>query len=81
MIKSQLGEVHLTKPDYRLCEILSISKSDVDISVEAGLRADLTAIINALVQRYGTDKAMNMWTGAVEVYMETLDLRKGDTNK
>lgn len=80
MIKSQLGEVHLSKADYQLCDILNITKADVDAVVEAGLRADLTAILVALEQRYGTDKAMNIWTDAVKVYIEPLDLRKGDNN-
>ena len=52
MIKSCLGEVHLTKPDYHLCEILNVAKKDVDSVVEAGLGADLTAILRALADVY-----------------------------
>ena len=75
MIKSQLGRVQLTKPNYELAKHLDMSPSDVDITVETGLCADLTAILNALVIRYGINKALDMWYDAVEIYAKS---RKGE---
>ena len=72
MIKSCLGEVHLTKPDYHLCEILNVPKEDADLVIEAGLGADLTAILGALADTYGIDKACEMWTRSAEIFVETL---------
>lgn len=72
MIKSQLGTVQLTKPNYELAKHLEMSPSDVDIIVETGLRADLTAILNAFVIRYGLNKALDIWYDAVEVYAKSL---------
>lgn len=71
MIKSQLGTVQLTKPNYELAKHLEISPTDVDIIVETGLRADLTAILNAFVIRYGLNKALDIWYDAVAVYAES----------
>lgn len=76
MIKSCLGEVHLTKPDYQLCEILNVSKEEVDIVVETGLGADLTAILGALADVYGAEKALEMWTKSAEIFLKTM---KGET--
>ena len=75
MIKSCLGEVHLTKPDYHLCEILNVPKEDVDIVVEAGLGADLTAILGVLAGVYGAEKALEMWTKSAEIF---IDFTKGE---
>lgn len=71
MIKSQLGTVQLTKPNYELAKHLEMSPTDVDIIVETGLRADLTAILNAFVLRYGLNKALDIWYDAVAVYAES----------
>ena len=71
MIKSQLGTVQLTKPNYELAKHLEMSPTDVDIIVETGLRADLTAILNAFVVRYGLNKALDIWYDAVAVYAES----------
>lgn len=71
MIKSQLGTVQLTKPNYELAKHLEMKPSEVDIVVETGLRADLTAILNAFVVRYGLNKALDMWYDAVAVYAES----------
>ncbi|MBP3887739.1 MAG: hypothetical protein J6F30_08845 [Cellulosilyticum sp.] len=78
MIKSCLGEVQLTRPDYKLCEILSISKEDVDHVVDAGLKADLTSILGALADIYGDEKALEMWTKSAAVFIE---VKKGDTTQ
>lgn len=72
MIKSQLGEVHLTTPDYQLCDILNVTRADVDRVVEIGLRADLVSILGALVEEYGTNKAMDMWADAVKSYIDVI---------
>lgn len=71
MIKSQLGSVYLTKPNYELAKHLDMKPSDADTVVEVGLRADLTAILNAFVERYGLNKALDMWYDAVAVYVES----------
>lgn len=71
MIKSQLGTVQLTKPNYEMAKHLDMKPSDVDIVVETGLRADLTAILNAFVVRYGLNKALDIWYDAVAVYAES----------
>ena len=71
MIKSQLGTVHLTKPNYELAKHLDMKPSDVDTVVEVGLRADLIAILNAFVERYGLNKALDIWYDAVAVYVES----------
>ena len=57
MIKSCLGKVNLTIPDYKLCKILDITKEEVDRIVEAGLGADLTSILGALADVYGAKKS------------------------
>lgn len=77
MIKSQLGTVQLTKPDYELAKKLHMIPSEVDTVVEAGLCADLTAIFNAFAIRYGLDKASKMWLDAITVYLES---QKGEQN-
>lgn len=71
MIKSQLGTVQLTKPNYELAKHLNMPPSEVDEVVEVGLRTDLTAILHALVVRYGLNKALDMWYDAVAVYAES----------
>lgn len=71
MIKSQLGTVQLTKPNYELAKHLDMKPSEVDIIIETGLRADLTAILNAFVVRYGLNKALDIWYDAVSVYAES----------
>ena len=71
MIKSQLGTVQLTQPDYEMANHLDMKPSEVDIIVETGLRVDLTAILNAFVVRYGLNKALDMWYDAVAVYAES----------
>lgn len=76
MIQSKLGEVKITQPNYELCKILNCTKEDVDISVKAGLVADLSAILGALSHRYGTENAMEMWTRSAELYIEAM---KGET--
>lgn len=78
MIQSKLGEVKITRPNYELCNILNCSKSDVDNVVEASLGADLTSILGALGDIYGTEHAMEMWTRSAEVYIETM---KGDNDE
>lgn len=78
MIKATLGEVHITKADYRLCDILGISKSEVDMVVETGLGADLSSILGALTDVYGAEKALEMWTKSAEIFIEYM---KGDTSK
>lgn len=65
MIKTCLGEVHLTKPDYKLSEILNIPKEEIDAIVEAGLGADLSAIL-------GAEKALQMWTKTAEFFIEDM---------
>lgn len=72
MIKSTLGEVILTQPNYELCDVLSCTKEDVDMSVEAILGADLTSILGALSDIYGAGHAMEMWTRSAELFRETL---------
>lgn len=72
MIKASLGEVHLTQPNYKLCDILGVTKSDVDLIVEAGLGADLTTILGALADVYGADKALEMWTKSAELFLKSL---------
>ena len=62
----------MTRPNYELCDILNCTKEDVDITVEAGLCADLTAILGALGDIYGAEHAMKMWTRAVEHYIDYL---------
>lgn len=76
MIQSKFGAVKLTRPDYDLCDILSCSKEDVDHVVEATLVADLTSILGALGDIYGTGHAMEMWTRSAETYIEIM---KGET--
>lgn len=76
MIQSKLGEVKITRPNYELCEVLDCSKHDVDKIVEATIGADLTAILNALADIYGTEHAMVIWTRSAEVYIENM---KGET--
>ena len=76
MIKATLGEVHITRPDYKLCDILGVSKSVVDIAVETGLGADLSSILGALSDVYGAEKALEMWTKSAEIFIEYM---KGDT--
>ena len=71
MIKSQLGTVKLTQPYYEMANHLGMKPSEVDIIVETGLRADLTAILNAFVVRYGLNKALDIWYDAVAVYAES----------
>lgn len=70
MIKACLGEVHITRPDYQLCKILNITKQDVDLVVEADLYGDITSILDALADVYGADKALDMWTKALEAVVE-----------
>ena len=76
MINSCLGEVHLTRPDYKLCEILHVTKEEVDLVVETGLGADLTAILGALADVYGAEKALEMWTASAETFIK---VTKGET--
>lgn len=79
MIKASLGTVQLTKANYELCDLLKTTPQEVDFVVEAGLKTDLTCILSALIKRYGLDKALTMWQGAVEVYIEA-EKMKGDNN-
>ena len=69
MIKSCLGEVHLTRPNYHLCDILHVPKEEVDLVVETGLGADLTSILGALADVYGAEKALEMWTKSAETFI------------
>ena len=75
MIQSKLGEVKITRPDYKLCDVLSCSKSDVDMCVEVTLGADLTSILGVLGDIYGSEHALGMWTRTAEIYIDVL---KGD---
>ena len=72
MIQSKLGEVRITRPNYELCHILNCTKDDVDHIVEASIGADLTAILGALGDIYGTEHAMELWTRSAEVYIENM---------
>lgn len=71
MIISQLGAVQLTKPNYELANHLDMKPLEVDMIIETGLRADLTAILNAFVVRYGLNKALDIRYDAVVVYTES----------
>lgn len=75
MIKSNLGKVHLTRPNYKLCDILNVPKEEVDLAVEAGLGVDLASILRALADTYGSDKALEMWTRSAELF---IDYKKGE---
>ena len=67
MIETKLGEVKLTKPNYKLCDLLQCSKSEVDIVVKSGLIADLCSILKALELEYDPVTAFEMWTKAAQV--------------
>ena len=70
MIKSTLGKVKLTQPNYELCELLDCTKEEVDRIVKTGLVADLGAILTALEIRYGLDDALQMWVDTAEIITE-----------
>ena len=72
MIQSKLGEVKFTKPNYELCKLLNCKPEDVDLEVEATLFADLSAILMALVHRYGAERALSMWTGSAQMLIDEL---------
>ena len=60
MIQTKLGEVKLTKPNYKLCDLLQCSKEDVDIVVKSELTADLCSILHALEHEYDPVTAFEM---------------------
>ena len=68
MIKSHLGTVQLSKPDYEMAKRLEISPSVADTATKAILGAELTSILHALVARYGLVDALDMWYHSVEAY-------------
>ena len=68
MIKSQLGTVFLSKPDYELAKSIEVSPSNADIAIKSILKADLIAILNAFVVRYGLNEALDLWYDVVEAY-------------
>ena len=70
MIESNLGTVKLTEPNYKLCELLEISKEDVDIGVRSMLIADLGSILKALELRYGLADALEMWVEVADIVTE-----------
>lgn len=70
MIQAKMGFVKLTKPNYKLCDLLQCSKQDVDLVVEANLYGDITSILAALADVYGAEKALDMWTKAAEAVVE-----------
>lgn len=69
MIKSCLGEVHLTRPNYELCKILNVSKESADKTVRAMLGADTTAILRALADYYGENEALKIWYDSAETFI------------
>lgn len=75
MIKSQLGTVFLSKPNYELAKQLEVSPSDADIAIKSILRADLIAILNAFVLRYGLNEALDLWYDVVEAYVKKSERR------
>lgn len=67
MIETKMGETKITKPNYKLCDLLNCSKKDVDIAVRAGLTADLCSILHAIKETQGLEKALEMWLKAAEI--------------
>ena len=67
MIETKMGETKITKPNYKLCNLLSCSKEDVDIAVRAGLTADLCSILHAIKETQGLENALQMWLKAAEI--------------
>lgn len=76
MIYTNLGKVKTTQPNYKLCELLNMPKSEVNNVTEAILGADLMTILDALAGIFGTEHAMEIWTHVAEAYIEDM---KGET--
>ena len=76
MIISKLGIVQLTQPNYELCKILDTDKETVDVTVTSMLIVDLAAIIRALEKRYGTDKALKMYTDGMETFIKSKEMNQ-----
>ena len=76
MIKSKLGEVKLTKPNYELCDILDCSKEEVDATVKALLVADLGSILSALEIQYGMADALEMWVTVADLVTDLYNEEK-----
>ena len=75
MIKSCLGEVHLTRPNYELCSILGVTPEVVDETVRNMLGADTTAILGALADCYGDEVALKIWYESAETFIRA---KKGE---
>lgn len=75
MIKSCLGKVHLTRPNYELCKILNVSKEELDNTVMHMLGADTTAILGALADCYGENEALKIWYESAETFIR---VKKGE---
>ena len=76
MIKSKLGEVKLTKPNYELCDILDCSKEEVDATVKALLVSDLGSILSALEIQYGMADALEMWVTVADLVTDLYNEEK-----
>ena len=73
MIKSELGRVLMTKPDYSINRNMHLPDEMTDDAVSVILSADLSCILRSLIERYGAVEALEMWTEVAEVSIELED--------
>lgn len=70
MISSRLGEVQFTQPDYKVGDKLGASHEDVEVAVKSILYADLSCILDALIDQYGLTEMLEIWTKVAEGAVE-----------
>lgn len=70
MISSRLGQVQFTQPDYKVGDKLGASHKDVEEVVKTILKADLSCLMDALIDQYGLIETLEMWTEVAEKTVE-----------
>lgn len=66
MIQSVLGNVTFTQPDYKVGDKLGTSHKDVEEAVKVILEADLSCLLDALIDQYGLVDTLEMWMKVAE---------------
>lgn len=70
MILSRLGNVQFTQPNYEAGDKLGASHEDVEVAVKTILKADLSCLMDALIDQYGLVDTLEMWTEVAERTVE-----------
>lgn len=76
MIKSEDGKVEISVNDWELMETMAYHEVTANVAMLACVGCDLTYIFNELVNKYGLNKSLMLWSEAVSAYDKVI--AKGD---